>query len=98
MALIGKKNKQDVKGSIIIYFQKDSSLSSIGYGSQIVFKKSLQLIKNAGNPGSFDYQRYCAFNNIYFQVYLKSKDFVIVNSKKEKMQLQNFYFMQEVKQ
>jgi competence protein ComEC len=58
--IIGKNNEQDVKGSIIIYFQKDSSLSSIGYGSQIVFEKSLQLIKNAGNPGSFDYQRCCA--------------------------------------
>ncbi|HEY4874412.1 MAG TPA: ComEC/Rec2 family competence protein [Puia sp.] len=39
--IIGKNNEQDVKGSIIIYFQKDSSLSSIGYGSQIVFKKPL---------------------------------------------------------
>jgi hypothetical protein len=57
--IIGKNNEQDVKGSIIIYFQKDSSLSSIGYSSQIVFKKPLQLIKNAGNPESFDYQRYC---------------------------------------
>jgi competence protein ComEC len=82
-ALIGKNNKQDVKGSILIYFQKDPSLSSIGYGSQIVFKKSLQLIKNAGNPGSFDYQRYCAFNNIYYQVYLKSKDFILMDQKEE---------------
>jgi competence protein ComEC len=81
--IIGKKNEQDVKGSIIIYFQKDSSLSSVGYGSQIVFKKSLQLIKNAGNPESFDYQRCCAFNNVYYQVFLKSKDFVVVNAKEE---------------
>ncbi|MEK7226390.1 MAG: ComEC/Rec2 family competence protein, partial [Bacteroidota bacterium] len=50
-----------VKGNIIIYFKKDSALRGLEYGSQLLFKKSLQEIKNSGNPGGFDYNRYCLF-------------------------------------
>jgi len=69
-------------GDIIIYLQKDSTtpgqssrLASLGYGSTIVFKKKLQPIKGSGNPGSFNYQRYCAFQGIYYQVYLKTTEY-----------------------
>lgn len=74
-------------GKIIIYFQKDSSVSistgrqSLAYGSRICFNKNLQPIKNTGNPGSFDYQQYCAFQDIYYQVYLKSGDYQILPTK-----------------
>jgi competence protein ComEC len=67
-----------VKGNVLLYFQKDPSLSRLHYGSQIVFKKSLQPIKNSGNPGSFNYQRVCYFRNISYQVFLKPKDFVVL--------------------
>jgi competence protein ComEC len=80
-----------VKGSIIIYFQKDSLLPSLNYGSQIVFNKPLQLIKNSGNPAAFDYQRYCAFQDIYHQVYLKHGEFVVMPEKKESI-IKKFLF------
>jgi len=66
-----------VKGKIILYFKKDlpdrqaGSTLQLAYGSQIVFKKSLQEIKNSGNPGGFDYKRYSLFQGITHQVYLK---------------------------
>ena len=72
-----------VKGKIIIYFQKDSSLQ-LAYGSQIIFRKSLQEIKNSGNPGGFDYKRYSLFHGITHQVYLKPDEYVALNDKKEK--------------
>ncbi len=62
-------------GKLIIYFKKDSSLKGLSYGSQIVFSKPLQEIRNAGNPGSFDYKRYSLFQGITHQVYLTTKDF-----------------------
>lgn len=71
-----------VKGEIIIYFKKDSSLQ-LKYGSQIVFKKALQEIKNSGNPGGFDYKRYCLFQGITHQVYLKPDEFEVLDSKNE---------------
>ncbi|MEI2740550.1 MAG: ComEC/Rec2 family competence protein [Chitinophagaceae bacterium] len=71
-----------VKGKIILYFKKDSSLQ-VTYGSQIIFKKSLQEIKNSGNPGGFDYKRYSLFQGITHQVYLKPDEFEVLSGKKE---------------
>lgn len=70
-----------VSGNILIYFSKDSSLPEINYGSQVVFYKPLQRIKNSGNPGSFDYDQYCAFQNIYHQIFLKSNEYQITKQK-----------------
>ena len=79
-----------VKGNIILYFQKDlpdgqagSLLPDLHYGSQIVFTKPLQTIKNSGNPGSFDYGRYCLFQDISYQAYLKPGDFTVLSKKNE---------------
>ncbi|MBP9102576.1 MAG: ComEC family competence protein [Chitinophagaceae bacterium] len=71
-----------VKGKIIIYFKKDSALN-LQYGTQLVFKKSLQEIKNSGNPGGFDYKRFCLFKKITHQVYLKPEEFEILQSEKQ---------------
>jgi competence protein ComEC len=59
------------KGTIILYFKKDSSITNLEYGSQIIFSKPLQEIKNSGNPGGFDYKRYSLFQGITHQVYLR---------------------------
>lgn len=76
-------------GIIIIYIKKDSNnLSSftdtgkLSYGSRIIFTKPLQEIKNSGNPGGFNYKRYCLFNGTTHQVFLKEKDFEILPGKK----------------
>jgi competence protein ComEC len=69
-----------VHGNIIIYFKKDSSLKNLHVGSELLFRKHLQPIKNSGNPGAFDYRRYCLFQAITQQVYLKPGEFVIRES------------------
>ncbi|HEU5166033.1 MAG TPA: ComEC/Rec2 family competence protein [Chitinophagaceae bacterium] len=66
------------KGTIILYFKKDSSMSILEYGSQLVITKSLQEIKNSGNPGGFDYKRYSLFQGITYQVYLKENEFAVL--------------------
>lgn len=69
-----------VKGKLILYFKKDSTLPPLQYGSQIIFQKPLQEIKNAGNPGSFDYKTYSLFQGITHQVYLAEDDFVVLST------------------
>lgn len=66
-----------VKGSIIVYFKKDSIPQGLAYGSQIIIQKPLQPINNSGNPGSFDYKQYCARQEIHYQVYLLPKDYFV---------------------
>jgi competence protein ComEC len=87
---VSANNKRiPARGKVIVYFKKDSIVSSLHYGSQIIFNRPLQEIKNSGNPGSFDYKRYCLFQGITHQVYLKQEDFVILQ-KKKKDPLNNF--------
>ena len=69
-----------VRGKIILYFKKDSLPPPVVYGSQLVFKKPLQQIKNSGNPGGFDYKRYSLFKGITHQVYLKPGEFTCLAS------------------
>ncbi len=82
--LIDNEKPIPVRGKIILYFKNDSSLTQLGYGSKVIFKKSLQEIKNSGNPGGFDYKRYSLFHGITHQVYLKPEEFVVLPGKKEK--------------
>lgn len=79
--LLHQSEAEPVSGKIIIYFQKDTTLP-IDYGTQIIIKKKLQEIKNAGNPGGFDYKRYSLFQGITHQVFLKQEDIEILNTKK----------------
>lgn len=76
--LIENERTIPVKGKIILYFKKDSLLPPLEYGSQIIFRKSLQEIKNSGNPGGFDYKRYSLFHGITHQVYLAPEEFIVL--------------------
>ncbi|HMK24696.1 MAG TPA: ComEC/Rec2 family competence protein [Chitinophagaceae bacterium] len=78
-----------VKGKLIVYLKKDlpagqagSSLPQLTYGSRIIFTRSLQEIKNSGNPGGFDYKRYALFQGITHQVFLKQDEFAVLDGKK----------------
>lgn len=74
---------KDASGNVLVYFSKDSSMPEMKYGSQVLFYKPLQPIKNSGNPGSFDYKQYNALQNIYHQVFLKTSDYLVTKTKKE---------------
>jgi competence protein ComEC len=78
-------------GKIVLYFNKDSSASKLKYGDKIIVKKKLQPIKNSGNPGGFNYQRYASFQQIFHNAYLKDKDWV-GTSQSKKQPFQSFIF------
>jgi competence protein ComEC len=69
------------KGKILLYFSKDSLMPGLQYGDKILINKKLQSIKNSGNPGAFNYQRYATFQSIYHNVFLKDKDWVKLEGK-----------------
>lgn len=67
------------EGKLLLYFSKNSFKTSLVYGDKIIIHKNLQAIKNSGNPGAFNYQRYAAFQGIYHNVFLKEKDWKPLN-------------------
>jgi len=66
------------KGKLLLYFSKDSATRQLHYGDRILINKNLQPIKNSGNPGAFNYERYAAFQQTFHNVFLKEKDWVLL--------------------
>ncbi len=68
------------KGKLLLYFSKDSLKKELNYGDRVVIHKNLQAIKNSGNPGGFNYQRYAAFQGVFHNVYLKDRDWIVASN------------------
>lgn len=81
-AIVTDGKTKTCEGKILLYFAKDSSLMQLHYGDQILIHKKLQPIKNSGNPGAFNYQRYALFQQIAHNVFLKDKDWIKLETTK----------------
>ncbi len=77
-SIIKKDSAYRTKGSILLYFAKDSGDDVPKYGDRIIISKQPQEIKNSGNPGAFNYARYSAFQQLFQQLYLKKSDWVLI--------------------
>ncbi len=72
---------QNMETKVLLYVQKDSLLPKLNYGDRIVYKAKMNLIKNAGNPGEFDYEQFMAHRNIYFTAFVRSKSIIVLEHK-----------------
>jgi len=68
-------------GKILIYLSKDSISSSLNYGDEIIINQPIQKIRNSGNPGAFNYERYAAFQQVFHNVFLKGDEVVLLKQK-----------------
>ncbi len=62
-------------GKIIISGVKNFSLK---YGNRLLISKKPEQIHNRGNPGGFDFSKYQAARQVYYQVFLADTDAVIL--------------------
>ena len=76
--IIKKDSVYATTGKLLLYFSKDSVAEYTYYGTRIIIRKTLQEIKNSGNPAAFDYKRYCAFQQIFHQCYLRKNDWILL--------------------
>lgn len=65
-------------GKVLLYFYKGKKRMPVTYGTQLILGKPLQNIKNSGNPGGFDYERYCRLQNICYQVFIYPGEYKLV--------------------
>ena len=77
LAVIAGDTAYSSSGKILIYFSKNDTAAALDYGQQIIINQELQAIKSAGNPGSFNYKRYAAFQQIHYTVYLRPQNFIV---------------------
>jgi competence protein ComEC len=71
------------RGRVLIYLRKgvnnDPAIPVTVYGSRIIFKKPMKPIKGYGNPGGFDYGRYCLLKGITHQVFLDEGEYRVLD-------------------
>ena len=80
-AVINEDKIIPAKGKLLVYFSKDPIVKLLHYGDRILINGSLQAIKNSGNPGAFNYERYAAFHQTFHNVYLKANDWRLIAGK-----------------
>lgn len=83
-----------VKGDIICYFSKDSSINKLKSGDILLINNRIQKIEAPKNPNEFDYKKYLNNKNISHQVYLRETDYQLEVESKEKISA----FLNSVKQ
>ena len=92
-AIIRQKKIIPCQGKLQIYFQDDSIVSLPGYGSRIIISKSPERIQNTGNPGSFDYEQYAAFQQVFHSVYLSKEDWTMAENAEKGNRSSIYYFL-----
>ena len=60
-------------GKVILYFEKDTSISAIQYGDILIINSILEKVKSPQNPGEFNYSKYLSNKGIYNQGYVRSE-------------------------
>jgi len=81
-AVVNNDEMIPAKGKLLVYFSKDSIAGILKYGDRLLINKPLQAIRNSGNPGAFDYERYAAFHQTFHNIYLASGDWILLPGKK----------------
>lgn len=63
-------NDKPAKGKLLLYFIKSDSTSLLKSGDVIWVVNQLQPVSSSGNPGSFDYAKYMAKQQVFHQAFL----------------------------
>lgn len=70
-------------GKILLYIQKDtledSNFLKLKYGNELLISGSPSITKASGNPESFDYIQYLAYQNIFYQDFIKNQEFRVLS-------------------
>jgi competence protein ComEC len=73
---------QYAEGHLLIYLKKDDISKTLQYGDVIIIpSQKVNTVPAPKNPDEFNYKRYLAFNNVYFQCYLVAYEFQITPNK-----------------
>lgn len=67
------------KGRMFLYFREQPALQ---YGDRLMIKADVQRIRSMGNPGEFDYGRYCSYKNIFHQAFLRRSQYALLPGEK----------------
>ncbi len=71
-AVLYKGDLIAVQGNLLLYLQRDAANRALQCGDMLWICGTLRPVGNSGNPGAFDYRRYCANRQLFHQVYINT--------------------------
>lgn len=66
----------------LVYLEKSPEASKLIRGDRLIFRTRLNRIRNAGNPGEFNYVKYMERKQVWWQAYVRSGDWELLDSNK----------------
>lgn len=67
-------------GKLLLYFPKAPQEQLPAYGDELLIRRPPVPVTSSGNPGSFDFRRYCLFQGITHQAFLPMGSFKKINA------------------
>ncbi len=81
--IIDSANKQtNTTGKLLVYIKKDSSLSTLEIGDEVLFHLKYKAVDGPKNPGQFDYQKYLQYKSIFQQQYISAPEITVIKKHK----------------
>jgi competence protein ComEC len=77
---------QPASGGVLLYLRKDSLQPLPAYGQELLLRRPLELVRSSGNPGAFDYRRWCLFQGITHTSFLRSSDYLLLGKHGSRLQ------------
>jgi competence protein ComEC len=72
-------NRTNTNGTLLIAI-KDSTATQLYYGDELLIPAKYNAIDRPFNPAEFNYKKYLANQNIYYQAFLYPKQFAVLNT------------------
>jgi competence protein ComEC len=70
---------KNADGNLLVYIQKDSSISNVEMGDEVLFQLNYKPVDEPKNPGEFDYKNYLKYKSIFQQQYIAVSSITIIH-------------------
>jgi competence protein ComEC len=76
---VNQNKRKNVSGTLLIAI-KDSAAKKLYYGDELLIPAKFNPVDSPFNPAEFNYKRYLANQNIYYESFLFTKKYLLLNS------------------
>ncbi len=77
----GEKHSM-LKNKVLAYFPIDSLSAKLAYGDQLLFRSRISEIEGPKNPYAFNYKKYMANHEVYYQTFIQDGNFIKISGNK----------------
>lgn len=78
-AKVEQNNQLSITSGNLLISIKDSAATQLKYGDELLIPATYNWVDPPFNPAEFNYKKYLAHQNIYHQVFLYPKQYVVIN-------------------